>query len=180
MNYLFLSPSPFLSYYEQFCFYYNFNTFYTRSCQTIHSGKRDAPRGSTLCQCDNGPRSLRPSSFKLALRCFRTFFTSPYTKRHVTHMHHCGFNAYQFDPVTTLLLMLFQPWLYPFRNHRLGVSRWQAIGWRLPLGVSHWLPHRPFAQESRQSHYLTASFSPHPLWLSFFFVLTFIHTCNPS
>jgi hypothetical protein len=86
----------------------------------------------------------------------------------VTHTHHCGFNAYQFDPVTTLLLMLFQPWLYPFRNHRLGVSRWQAIGWRLPLGVSHWLPHRPFAQESRQSHYLTASFSPHPLWLCLF------------
>jgi hypothetical protein len=69
------------------------------------------------------------------------------------------------------------PDVYPFRNHHLGVSRWQAIGWRLPLGVSHWLPHRPFAQESRQSHYLTASFFPTSTMTVPFFILTFIYLC---
>ena len=42
------------------------------------------------------------------------------------------------------------------------MSRWQAIGWRSPcLGVSHWLPHQPFAQEPWQSYYMTASSSSH-------------------
>ena len=45
-----------------------------------------------------------------------------------------------------------------------GVSRWPdgspLAGGRPFLGVSHWLPHRPFAQEPQQSYYMTASSSP--------------------
>ena len=45
---------------------------------------------------------------------------------------------------------------------------------RPPLGVSHWLPHRPFAQVSRQSYYLTASSFP-TLTIPVLFLFPFIY-----